>query len=225
MVAELEAEGCLYAVERVRCGLYALCRLGNWVNMEELRTAALAFRNYAAPVMQKSLNVSGQKSWWECAAINPFDAEGDLRAKRLKANSSGSIKLKMRSSGSQTSPDPSQRGRTAAPHEPEAMAAAPEPPISGSCEQACAAEVRPEELLDTVRCQYLEALYLSKVSSPISHCSWIRPLTKVIDLLGLLCQGTFVTGACKLPDGAEGANGYIGSCGVSTVQYTDPRSL
>lgn len=172
MVAELETEGSLYVVERVRCGLYALCRLGGWVNIEELRPAALAFKKHAAPVMHRPLNVLGQAIWWECAAIDPLDADGDLRAKRLKANSSGSIRLKMRSSVPQTSPEPSRCGRAA-------VSLQLEPPTPGSCERTCGVEMSAQESLDTLRCQYLEALYLSKVRISISQCSWIRPLIKV----------------------------------------------
>lgn len=187
MVAELETEGSLYVVERVQCGLYALCRLGGWVNVEELRPAALAFKKHSAPVMHRPLSVLGQASWWECAAVEPLDADGDLRAKRLKANSSGSLRLKMRSSAPQTSPEPSRCGRAAVSPQSETATAAPEPPTLGSCERTCGVEVSAQESLDTLRCQYLEALYLSKVSNSISQCSWIRPLIKFIDLLGLLC--------------------------------------
>ena len=222
MVAKLEIEGSLYAIERVRCGLYALCRLGSWVNIEELRTAALASKNYTPPIMHNPLDVFGEKTWWEGAAIGPGDADEGLRAKRLKANSSDSITLKMRLPVSQTLP---QCGRNAVPHEPEALTAAPVLSTPKSCEQPDGAEVKPEELFDTVRCQYLEALYLSKVSRPISNYPWIRPLTRVIDLLSLLCEGTTITGAGKFPGGAEGSNGHIRPCGLSTFQCTHPRSL
>lgn len=164
MVAELEPEGSLYAVERVRCGLYALCKLGEWVNIGELRATALDVWNSTAPRLEKPLNVTGPKSWWECAAFSPFDADDGLRAKRSKAKISGFVQLKMRSTKSQTSPEPPQCWNGAVPPEPEAVTPTPEPltSVAVSCEQR-GVELSAEELLDTVRCQYLEALYLSKV--------------------------------------------------------------
>lgn len=188
MVAELEPEGSLYAVERVRCGLYALCRLGDWVNMEELRAAALAVRYFAPPRLDKPLNVMGPKSWWECAAISSFDAHEGPRIKRSKANTSGIFQLKMRSSRSQNSPEPSQCRKGAKIPGPATVTAAPELLISGSgpCEQQRGIELSAEELLETVRCQYLEALYLSKVDRPLFALFLDQTVDKPTDLLGIL---------------------------------------
>lgn len=170
MVAELEPDGSLYAVERVQCGIYALCRLGGWVSMEDLEAAALTAGNFATPRLDKPLDVTEPRSWWDCAAISPFDADEGLQAKRSKANTSGIVQLRMRSSRSRTSPDSSQSWRGAVLPGPDAMMAARELPTSAivSCEQECRFQLSIEELLDTVRCQYLEALYLSKVNSLIA---------------------------------------------------------
>ncbi len=40
LIAKLEVDGALYAVERVRRGIYALCKIGGWVTLEELRSIA-----------------------------------------------------------------------------------------------------------------------------------------------------------------------------------------
>ena len=187
MVAALEAEGSLYAVERVRCGLYALCRLGDWVKVEALHAAALAARDYSTSAKHKPLDISGGNSWWEGAAIRPFYVENSLRAKRVRARPSGSIQLKMRSALSHTPPKASQCRKTAVLPVPDAVTAAPEPVPSGLSEQRCGVDISVEEIFETLRCQYLEALYLSKVSSPHLRFSRTRELTKVTDLLGLLC--------------------------------------
>lgn len=170
MVTELEPDGALYVVERVQCGIYALCRLGESVSIEDLEAAALTARSFATPRLDKPLDVTGPRRWWECAAITPFDADEGLQAKRSKANTSGTVQLRMRSSRSHTSPKPSQNWRGAVLPGPDAMMAARELPTSAivSCEQECRFQLSIEEILDTVRCQYLEALYLSKVNRLIA---------------------------------------------------------
>jgi len=55
MVAELETEDSLYAVERARRGLYALCKLGSWVKIRDLRAAALVTRELVGFRSNKSV--------------------------------------------------------------------------------------------------------------------------------------------------------------------------
>lgn len=42
LIARLDDARTLYVVERESCGLYVLCQIGSWVNIKELRNAAVA---------------------------------------------------------------------------------------------------------------------------------------------------------------------------------------
>ncbi|KAB2576076.1 hypothetical protein DBV05_g5318 [Lasiodiplodia theobromae] len=161
LVTRFEADnGSLYAVERVRRGVYALCRLGAWVKEEDVGAvrAHPAGLPYAQPL--KALRKEDGRLWWQRVAV----------ASPPSTNAS-------------TTPVDRAEGHGAAPRlsmrrpVPKIVHAAPKrledaDPFVDSAEQAGQlpvgdVEERPqtaEEVFQTVVQQYLEALYLTKTS-------------------------------------------------------------
>lgn len=73
LIAESAANGRLHAVEKVHTGLYALCRLGSWVDLHALRQLHNPVLKYGLPQkksFQGQLTVSSGE-WWRPAAIKP----------------------------------------------------------------------------------------------------------------------------------------------------------
>ena len=165
VVAELEPDRSLYAVERVRQGLYALCKIGKWVNIGDLRAAALAIRKGATRYKRKPSSFQESKGWWDATAVDPFnDAEGPA-VKKLRVHPSGPIQFNMRPSLSGTLPKSHDCDNVAVPVESGAAMDPLITPASGPEEVQCTTGPCAQELFDTLRSQYLEALYLSKVCS------------------------------------------------------------
>lgn len=163
MVSELESEGAYYAIERVRCGLYTLCKLGSWVNMKDLRASALIARSDGTTVKPNPPRPCGQTDWWNLAVIGPADAPREDVSKRLKTNDQLSIQLKMKPPISEVYPTTSKSRRLSAAMESDTIAGMPTLPFSTPADLQEAFEPNAQEIFKMLRSQYLDTLYLSKV--------------------------------------------------------------
>ena len=68
LIARSEASAYLYAVERVRSGTYALCRLGAWVTLKELERLKLECSSQAKATSTQRASSPGNQ-WWRASAI------------------------------------------------------------------------------------------------------------------------------------------------------------
>ncbi|KAI9759088.1 MAG: hypothetical protein M4579_002605 [Chaenotheca gracillima] len=157
LVAELDTDRSRYAVERVNKGLYALCKLGDWVKTEELRSSSLVINEESvarrARARRKSVAAAevakeGRKSL--LGRMESRESSLALKDPGLKTFEDGVTQ------GSQTPAEGDVAAEASdedfdAPTLPEL----PAPPLSDQTIQ---------EVLDMVRVQYLEALYISKGS-------------------------------------------------------------
>ncbi|KAK8166982.1 DNA replication regulator SLD3-domain-containing protein [Phyllosticta citrichinensis] len=78
LITRLQGSTTLFAVERVRRGVYALCKLGNWVKVEDLEQASARTRpqsQYANPT--KALKHGNGGAWWAGAAL--ADQQPDIK--------------------------------------------------------------------------------------------------------------------------------------------------
>lgn len=200
LVARFSHDSGLCVIERVKRGIYAVCRLARWVEEGDLFVAAKGWRRSGASTQEARDEFSGDNStgeWWEVAKIDDnavfefgSSAKGimldvslvfDSRAEDLagaegaddshlsvaqsydvfqdrKNHSSSDLALLENSFGaSQDVPTP-----------PEEQEIGAQPFPSTSFDDAVDNNIQdpmqsPDELLDGLRRQYLEALYASKV--------------------------------------------------------------
>ncbi|TKA72028.1 hypothetical protein B0A55_05733 [Friedmanniomyces simplex] len=71
LIAEDEKERRLYAIERAQGRTYALCRLGPWVEKEDLKRAAgvVLLQDEVRPKRQALRGVENEQPWWSRAAV------------------------------------------------------------------------------------------------------------------------------------------------------------
>jgi DNA replication regulator SLD3 len=175
LAARLHPDGGLYIIERVKRGVYALCRLASWVGEGELRVAAKGQRlsDTASKLEINNDRDTYSGDWRELARLdaNLFDQDSALKDKIKKLDVSLAF-------GPIVSPglaasayeDPSRLGQNVEHDLPEGIIPAfhdsPEPhtDILETAAQT-AGEIR-----DSLREQYLEALYISKVIKVLHYC-------------------------------------------------------
>jgi len=152
LIARLDDGRSLYAVEREDRGLYVLCQLGSWVNVQQLRASAVAS---TVDPPNKTGKVLGHMDNDPLPQKAP-DATKYGKSKRLaieaiqsmvKRPSTGNL-AESQASALESQPPELSQGDEHASNEP-AINEASVPPTAS-------------ELFDGVRSQYLEALY-SKV--------------------------------------------------------------
>jgi DNA replication regulator SLD3 len=192
LIARLDDGKTHFAVELEARGVYALCKIGSWVNLEKLCGGAVVSRYRSAARKNESGQFLALQTQTDIAQITPESSKYSKK-KRLAIEAIQS--MVKRPSGdlapiSQVSPilpEPTSvlESQTHAP----AIIASPDKYI--------AHPVVTDDILDNIRSQYFEALYLSKVSTPpisvytAAHLS--RPLSHTLpkDLsLGLVQLST-----------------------------------
>jgi DNA replication regulator SLD3 len=158
LIARLDDARTLYAVERESHGLYVLCQLGSWVNIQQLRTAAVAWKHESSRTSDGQDNIIQEPSLSTTVPEVKFS-----KKKRLAIEAIQSL-VKRPTSNLLADPESIT---------PESIPPAiPIPEVQQCNSQSMVDEtISPptaSEMFDTVRTQYFEALYLSKVSS-LSH--------------------------------------------------------
>jgi DNA replication regulator SLD3 len=175
-VARLQADGRLYAVERVGRHVYAMCRLAAWVGPELLRGLARSEPREGHAIVAAAIAGQVKKHrgdcWWQAAAV-------DLKMKDdEKVEQEGRTRVAMMRKDGLQQRRQSQPSRPATEDESKAVAnvpstglnEAPAPPPAnekiptGEPAAAAAAAADAQQLFDALVVQYLEALYLSRTS-------------------------------------------------------------
>ena len=153
----------MYAVERVQPGIYALCRLGEWVthqNIQRLQKISLA---KVAPRKENLHAQAGTSSrdWWRPAAIHASHNPRDCGGQKHKFARLENFQLCSQIS---TTKDPETKSVTidilSEPLEEQVPAT-----LNDVVEEPTDETVQePDEVLCMIQAQYQEALYVSKTS-------------------------------------------------------------
>jgi len=163
LIAEQDGDQRLYAVESVRQGIYALCRLGDWVSLEDFgkpptKAKKISHGDYATAAAHDS-------QWWRKAAL---DIKSSMREEERTTETQG-IRLAMK-------PPPSRTTSTIFADGAEASAGTSySQAIKAETVRVAAenvgdeppqpTETDPVDVYGMIRTQYLELLYIKKVNS------------------------------------------------------------
>ena len=160
LIAVSQASAHLYAVERVRSGTYALCRLGAWVTLKELERLKLECSSQTKATSTQRASSPGNE-WWRASAIkadrnqmrgqSQKQKQVSLESFRLCLNSPLSATIAASSVVDEIPVKESQDEETI-----EVNDASNEPQREVLMQE-------PDETLKMIRTQYQEALYMSQV--------------------------------------------------------------
>lgn len=153
----------LFAIERIDAGLYALCRLGQWVTLKALEK--LHLQSQDRPPLSKQPCTEyinrGESEWWRSFALGSVSDVQSHHPKKVGGPSSKPVRLCMSvpqrpppATIVQQAPDGDASGNL------ELQARA----VANGDEDLQPALPDPAEALATIRAHYQEALYLSRSS-------------------------------------------------------------
>lgn len=180
LIARLDDGRTLYAVERQDRGLYVLCQLGSWINLQQLRLAAVVSKE---DMSHKPL---GKTIITNEAAVAPLPTLKFSQKKKLAIEAIQSMVKRPSTAVSET------RSGTVPPE------ISPEPPTQGQAVPEPIVQLSAPEIFDNVRNQYLETLYLSKASSNPKICGVL--LIPRIGYSSILCErSTLASSRCISP--------------------------
>jgi hypothetical protein len=168
LIAESAVTPALYAVEQVRSGLYALCQLCAWVTLKDLEMLGLDSKAQAKLRSPEKAVLSGDK-WWHKAMIEDDGATQSLKLKQSKPWLAQGFQLCLKAPRCQsplaTGPPEEVVPET---HQEEALTIpergmVQDTSLEGKSQNA-------QDILNMIRTQYQEALYMSQVrSSHVFH--------------------------------------------------------
>ncbi|KAL3434051.1 DNA replication regulator SLD3-domain-containing protein [Aspergillus tetrazonus] len=192
VIVRLSSDGGIYVIERAKRGIYSLSKLARGVEEGDIRVALKASSRraniLAACSSCKHPDVASDGDWWRLAQVDDPapDLSLQLPAKRAKVDfvfgmSAESVDRDERMKGA--SPMDSMERSSSVDARmvsvpPEAQVPVETAIPGGEVDDgnACESTQTPEELLDGLREQYLQALYVSKASvayfakGPLSRC-------------------------------------------------------
>lgn len=154
LIARLDDDITLYAVEREDRGLYVLCQLGSWVNLQLLKATAVVSKQGVSKATERNLGPS-----MDTVSVPLMTAETSKysKTKRLAIEAIQSM-VKRPLTGILTESQTAPRGQESildSQLEETTLSPRTEEPV---------AQPTSNEIFETVRNQYFEALYLSKSS-------------------------------------------------------------
>ncbi|KAI9782961.1 MAG: hypothetical protein M1839_004436 [Geoglossum umbratile] len=165
LITRNEDDESLYAVESVGRGVYALCKLGDWVKEKALVGAALWARKEPQHTIVNQDIGGSDSAWWKFARVNPpapsvFEPQG----RRAGENDVADVLFSMK--------QPRPKALLATPHLPdsEPCSRGDQPAINTMVQSpelmggTAAIRQSAQEIFDIVRSQYLETLYISRAS-------------------------------------------------------------
>lgn len=159
LIAQSSVTPHFYAVEQVQPGIYALCQLCSWVTLKNFETLTLGSKSRFKLINLEKAILPGDK-WWHKAAIQ---SDGAIpSAKRCKPWTAGGFQLYLQA--------PMHQKSLAATPEAILCETRREEPITVSDETVQGSSLQEndqnaEEILNMIKTQYREALYMSQVRS------------------------------------------------------------
>lgn len=158
LIARLEDDRTMYAVEREDRGLYVICKLGSWVNISQLRTVAAASRQEVAQA-EKGFALSLPQTTVP-AIPTTLESSKFSQKKRLAIEAIQSM-VKRPSTGLLT--DSQSNTAIEASEESQIIAISQGPQESQLPFVENTTSLTSAEIFENIRTQYLDALYLSNV--------------------------------------------------------------
>ena len=161
LIAHSTIDDGLFAIEHIREGIYALCRLRNWVTVDTLQRLQVVPIDITRPRKRQfpeQPRLEGDK-WWSTATIDGrhagrYDASNDVGFERTRA-----VQLCLQM--------PQQRSIKPAPMTQEISHAISQGQFENVMKDTMEDEAQdPGEILKMVQAQYQESLYTSKASLP-----------------------------------------------------------
>ncbi|KAH0565575.1 hypothetical protein GP486_001025 [Trichoglossum hirsutum] len=157
LIARIEADQSLYAIESVSKGVYALCKLGSSVKEKVLLEAASCSRDELQPNTTEQGFATSDSAWWRFAQVPPVFKS---QSRRASAAGPSSVVLSMRCQKQRVHPEtPYSQGNSGDPYTSN-----PIMQPSESMEGTATTEQSAQRVFDMIRTQYLETLYISKAS-------------------------------------------------------------
>ena len=170
LIAQSAVEDDLYAVERVQEGIYAICRLGNWVSvkmLERMQTIPIDSVRLQKRQHKEQPGLPGDK-WWSTAAIGFRPEERYDQDEKRAVEKTRGLRLYLQR--------PQKKPTILAQITQEISQPVLEDQTGNLLTDLVEEAVQdPEEVLKLVRVQYQEALYASKVRH--SSCTNIGHIT------------------------------------------------
>jgi DNA replication regulator SLD3 len=187
LIARLDDGRSLYAVEREDRGLYVLCQLGSWVNLQQLRAMAVASKLEIPKTTVRSLGETRDNV--VVPLITP-EVSKYMKKKRLAIEAIQSM-VKRPSSALLTDSQPPAVDPESTPcsqHE--------EHTSTGLTLNDASAQPTATDIFEKVQNQYFEALYLSKAG--VSLSLFHTELT-IIGFTGIFYKRTLIKGPGSVP--------------------------
>ena len=163
LIAQNESCGRFYAIEKVHKGLYAICRLGQWVPEDAFRKLYEAGCAHDPPPQAKysDEDESPASDWWRSAMAPPhifshvpnYDPNAIIRARDFK------LSLK-RSSRNDVDPITIKGAHSEANPKNKTASGM----VQTKTQIVETSSQKPEDSLKTIKVQYQDALYLSRAS-------------------------------------------------------------
>lgn len=158
LIARLDDGRSLYAVEREERGLYVLLHLGSWVNLQQLRAAAVVSRQESHRASDRPLGLSTMP---QEAPLMTAESSKYSKKKRLAIQAIQSM-VKRPSISISADATPTEIEDATVPQDQakdsHSQKMLDTSPILGDISQPTA-----NEIFENIRAQYFEALYISKV--------------------------------------------------------------
>ena len=191
LVARLDDGRTLYAVEREDRGLYVLCKIGSWVNVQQLKLVAAVQRMESSKSLERGFAVNETHN---TITIPTPDVDSN-KAGSKKRLAIEAIQSMVRRPPVGLLPDSQSNN----PGEPTQAGELEQPvlgrPVQPHNQDIATLQPTAAEIFDNVRLQYFDALYLSKVRElPLIHSN----LT-LIGFFGILCKGSPLKGPSGFP--------------------------
>lgn len=161
LIAQSAIDDGLFAIELVQEGIYAMCRLARWATLDTLERLQITSMETARRQKRQSQEQPRLRgnSWWSAAAIDlkpaiGYDPSGDYDFKKIRG-----VRLCLQK--------PEQRSTSPAQATHEMPPVDMQRQVGNTLDDTLQEAAKdPEEVLKTVRTQYQDALYASKVGLP-----------------------------------------------------------
>lgn len=169
LIARLDDGRTLYAVEREDRGLYVLCRLGSWVNLQQLKAASVASKQEVPKGQETAFGANSTPSQQVPVPTTTAQTHKYDRKKRLAIEA---IQSMVKRPSTAISMDSQQINEESQPRESQMLESQDtesqllDAPVESQIAEEPPVQPTSTEIIDNVRLQYLEALYLSKVCFP-----------------------------------------------------------
>ncbi|MCJ1461553.1 hypothetical protein MMC07_000150 [Pseudocyphellaria aurata] len=204
LIAASEDNACLYAVERVRRGTYALCRLGAWVTLKKLERLKLECSSQQRTTSNQRASLPGDE-WWHASAIKADSNHERGQSQKQNQVNLGELRLCLKAPRPATiaqaveevsaKEDLCETQNEATVERGDTLNEPPPKPLTQD----------PDETLRMIRSQYQEALYISQGSlayfakGPLSRARALFNCSDVLSTDGMSLADYLRTCILSLP--------------------------